>query len=186
MSAMLLNQNTSQLVVIDLQEKLGAAMPAKVIGRLVNNVSLLLRSAAVLDVPVTVTQQYTRGLGPTLAEVQPLLPSSTPVVEKTEFACTGVPEFMQRLQEQDRRQVLLCGMEAHVCVLQTAFALAAADYDVFMLEDAVCSRKLENYQNALERARSGGVHVVSSESAVFEWLGGAEHPQFKTISDYIK
>ena len=85
-----------------------------------------------------------------------------------------------------RQQVVLAGMEAHICVLQTAQDLAATGAEVFVVEDAVCSRRLENYQNALERLRANRVHVVTAESVVFEWMGDSRHPHFKTVQRWLR
>lgn len=176
----------SLLVVVDLQQRLGDAMPGKVLNRVLLNTSLLARAAGLLEVPVLKTEQYPRGLGPTLATVAASLPPTTVEFEKMSFSCCGADGFLAALDRMNRRQVVLVGMEAHVCVLQTAIDLAVAGLQVFVVEDAVCSRRLENYQNALDRLRQSAVGVVSAESVVFEWMGTAEHPHFKTIQSLLR
>lgn len=176
----------SLLVVIGLQQRLGDAMPGKVLNRVLLNTSLLARAADLLDVPLLQTEQYPRGLGPTHEMVAAALPTGTPLFEKMSFSCCGADGFLAAVDRAQRRQVVLVGMEAHVCVLQTALDLTAAGLVVFVVEDAVCSRRLENYQNALDRLRQCGVGVVSAESVVFEWMGSAEHPQFKTIQSLLR
>ncbi len=176
----------SLLTVVDIQERLGAVMPAKVLGRVIKNTSLLLRAATLLEVPVIATEQYPRGLGPMLPELTADLPANTRKLEKTSFSCTGAPGFNEQLSISAKEQIILVGMEAHVCVLQTAITLQAAGRQVCVIEDAVCSRKLENYQNALERLRQAGVVLVSTESVLFEWLGDASHQHFKEISSWLR
>src|SRR3990172_1246122 len=150
------NQQTSQLLVVDIQEKLGATMPEKVLSRVTKNVSLLLNAASLLHVPVTISEQYPKGLGHTDARVSSALPANSRRIEKTLFSCVGASGFEPVLADPVRRQIVIVGMEAHVCVLQTVFDLAAAGVQPFVVEDAICSRRLENYQNALYRMRQSG------------------------------
>jgi hypothetical protein len=171
----------SSLLVVDVQENLGAAMPAKVLTRVLRNSELLARSSDLLDVAVLRTEQYPRGLGPTHAILREALPPSTETFEKVSFSCCGADGFQDALDRINRSQVIIVGMEAHVCVLQTALDLSAAGLDVFVVEDAICSRRLENYQNALDRMRQTAITIVSAESVVFEWLESAGHKHFKAI-----
>lgn len=176
----------SQLIAIDIQQRLGDAMPGKVLNRVLQNTALLARSAGLLGVPVLQTEQYPEGLGPTHPTVAAALPGGTQRFTKTTFSCGGADGFMSALAANARQQVVLVGMEAHVCVLQTALDLVTAGCEVFVVEDGICSRRLENYQNALDRLRACQVHVVSAESVVFEWLGDAKHAQFKTIQAILR
>jgi len=171
----------SQVIVIDIQTKLGEVMPAKVLTRVVENTRLLLNAAQKLAIPVLATQQYPAGLGPMVPEIAQRLPDYASRFEKTCFACTGVDAFLGELQKIARPQVILTGMEAHVCVLQTAMDLRQRGYQVFVVGDAICSRRLENYQNALERMQQCGIVVTGAESVIFEWLGDARHEHFKEI-----
>jgi nicotinamidase-related amidase len=182
----LLESSASQLAVVDVQERLGAVMPAKVINRVINNSSLLLRAASMLTLPVTASEQYPQGLGSTIDTVRAVMPAAATMVEKTCFSAGAVPAFAQALASHGRKQIVLVGMEAHVCVLQSAFDLRDAGYEVFVVEDAICSRKLENYQNALERIRDGRITLVSAESVIFEWLRDARHEHFKALSALIR
>ena len=183
----LCSADNSQLVIIDIQERLGAVMPGKVINRVINNSILLLRVAGLFGVPVTCTDHYPDGLGGTLEQVPALVPPEAPRIEKTCFASTRSEAFMEALgAAPERNQVVLCGMEAHVCVLQTAIELRAGGHEVMVVEDAVCSRKLENYQNALERLRQADVTVVSAESVMFEWLADSRHEHFRAVSALIR
>lgn len=176
----------STLIVIDIQERLGDAMPGKVLNRVLQNSSLLVRAAALLEIPLLHTEQYPQGLGGTHPLVGEALPGSRRYFAKTSFSCMGADGFPAAIAGLNRRQAVLVGMEAHVCVLQTAMDLLATGAEVFVVEDAICSRRLENYQNALDRMRACGINVVSAESVVFEWLGDSRHEQFKLIQAWLR
>ena len=178
--------NESLLLVVDIQEQLGNAMPKKVLNRVVTNSALLARSAGLLGVPVLVTEQYPKGLGPTVHELRAALPVSSQSFEKTSFSCIGANGFTTSLNQSGRRQVIIVGMEAHVCVIQSALDLSANELDVYVVEDAICSRRLENYQNALDRIRQTKVGVISAESVIFEWLEDSRHNQFKQIQAMLR
>jgi nicotinamidase-related amidase len=167
----------SALVVIDIQERLASAMPAR--DAVVRATGILLEAAARLDIPVWFTEQYPKGLGSTVAELAARLPEGARRIEKTSFsACAALP--------LTRPQVVLAGMEAHVCVLQTALELAAAGRDVFVAADAICSRTETNYANALARMHSASVVVTNTESVVFEWLRDAANEHFRVLSKLIR
>ena len=174
------------VVVIDPQEKLAAAMPAKVIERLRRNTCLLLKAAAELDVPVLATCQYSQGLGPIMPEISGALPVGCTPIEKTQFSCAQVTGFMEGLKSLGRRQVVLCGMEAHVCIMQTAFDLSEQGYECFIVFDATCSISRENYENALSRIRQAEHAVIDTESVLFEWLRGRDHPGFKNVFQLLR
>ena len=178
--------DTAALVVIDLQQRLGDAMPGKVLNRVILNTCLLARTAGLLGLPVLQTEQHPRGLGATHPTVVQALPAATSAFTKMSFSCCDDPDFNAALASSGRRHVVLVGMEAHICVLQTALDLRLSGHQVFVVEDAICSRRLENYQNALDRLRQCGVQVVSAESVVFEWLRTAAHPQFKAIQALLR
>lgn len=173
----------SQLLVIDIQEKLGTAMPEKVLARVIRNTQLLLSTAGSLGIPITISEQYPRGLGATDPRVATSIPVVARRIEKTRFSCVGTDGFEI---DASRPQVLLTGMECHICVLQTAMDLLAAGLQPYVVEDAVCSRKLENYENALRRLEQAGVVIITAESVVFEWLRDARHPQFKGVSALVR
>ena len=179
---MLLTANASTLLVIDVQERLlphihdGAAV--------LEHVSWLVRVAARLSVPVLATEQYPRGLGPTHTELAALLPS--PPLQKLHFSCVaggtleGEPAFA-------RRQLVLCGIEAHVCVLQTAVELRALGRGVFVVDEATGSRRPADKALALERLRAHGVEIVSREMVAFEWLHESGTLLFKDVSrDFLR
>ncbi len=176
----------SQLVIIDIQEKLGGAMPDKVLKRVLQHTRLLLDSSRLLEIPVLATTQYPRGLGDLHADIAARLPDTHSPLEKTSFSCCGCSAFNQALEARGRDQIVLTGMESHVCVLQTALELGAQGKQVFVIADAVCSRRLENYHNALQRMQQAGIIIASTESVIFEWLRDASHAHFKTISTWLR
>ena len=184
-SPYLSNVDDCVLVVVDVQEKLVSVMPKGVKERVIERVTILLTGAKALSVPVVVTEQYPQGLGPTESELVKAFSEDTLVVEKTTFSATGIPEFVQKLEQTGRKQVVLVGMETHICVLQTALALQAQGFQVFVVEDAVSSRSKANQYNALQRLRGAGVIVSNVESVIFEWLEDASQENFKKLAPLI-
>lgn len=180
---MLLTREKSCLLVIDVQERLMTAMSEG--ARLRANGALLLKAAGKLGVPVLVSEQYPKGLGPTLPELANLAPEDS-VVTKMEFSCTAAPGYLDRLKATGRGQPVLAGIEAHVCVLQTALGLRALGYPVFVVADAVASRRPESVALAIARMRDEGCSIVTTEMVVFEWLGRAGTPEFKELSALVK
>jgi nicotinamidase-related amidase len=176
----------SVLVVIDIQERLAAAMPADDRDHFTRAVSILLQAAVHLDIPVLSTEQYPQGLGGTLPDIQQYRPASTACLAKTGFSCCSAEGFSEALADLQRSQVILAGVESHVCVLQTALELKQDQFEVFVAEDAVCARDRQRTCNAMARLRQAGVVVTHSESVMFEWLRDATHPKFKTVSGLLK
>ena len=173
------------VLLIDVQQRLIAAMAKEVREQVLRNSKIMLSAATALAVPVVVTEQYPKGLGHTLDELAVLLTDNSAVIEKTAFSVTKVEAVMAALQAHDRKQVVLLGMEAHICVLQTALNLVQHGYDVHVVEDAVCARDKANHTNAIQRLRAAGVTVSNTESVLFEWLADAQHPAFKSLSKLI-
>ncbi len=184
--AHLCNADNSCLVVIDIQTRLTSAMPIKVLARLKRNINVLLQGAETLSIPVLTTEQYPKGLGPTEPEIVELLPDNTLRFEKTCFSCTGAEKFLDKLKETGRKQVILVGIEAHVCVLQTAIQLIAEGYQVFVVADGICSRQRDNYEASLNRMSRAGVTICNTESVLFEWLRDAKHEHFKKLSRLLR
>lgn len=182
----LCRQDDSQVVVIDVQERLSAAMPPESRRTVLRNIGSLLQAAKLLEVPVVVTEQYPKGLGPTESTVRMDLSPRAQLFHKTAFSCCRAEGFNEELADAQRRQVIVTGMEAHVCVLQTALELLAQGYEVHVVEDAVCSRDPRNHANAMQRLRQAGVIVTNTESVLFEWMRDAQHPHFKIISGLLK
>jgi nicotinamidase-related amidase len=177
------------LVVVDVQDALARAMPADSFPRVARNLVLLASAARTLGLPTLVTEQYPKGLGRTigpLAEALAAGGAAPAPIEKVEFACTRVPAFLDALATTGRRTVLLGGVEAHVCVLQTALGLLEAGYRVQVPADAVCSRTASNRQVGLDLMAGAGAVVTSAETVVFQLLGRAGTPEFKALAPLLK
>lgn len=183
-NAQLLNQDESVFITIDIQDRLVSAMADNDAHTLIEQTQRLMTAATSLAVPVITTEQYPRGLGNTVSELAEHVQSDS-VIEKTSFSCAKVPEFMKKLDATGRKQIVLSGMESHICVLQTALDLLAQGFRVYVVEDAVCSRAHNNKQAALQRMRDAGVIITCMESVLFEWLSDASHPQFKVLSKLV-
>jgi nicotinamidase-related amidase len=174
------------LLVIDIQEKLLPPIQEK--QRLVRNAKLLLRMAGVLGLPVLATTQYAAGLGSVVPEVAALLPAETRVLDKTEFGCFQNAAFCSSAQPlaAQRPTLLLCGMETHICVLQTALGALEQGHLVHVAADAVGSRSELNWKLGLERMHDAGVVISSTEMMVYELLGGSGTAAFKKMLPYLK
>jgi nicotinamidase-related amidase len=180
---MLMRAETSGLLIIDVQERLAPVMTDP--RRIIHNCGLLLRAAKRLAVPSVVSEQYPAGIGPTVVDLRDWLPPEGAMAKK-HFSCVDDPALMHRLADCGRRQVIIAGIEAHICVLQTALGLRDKGYDVFVVADACGSRRVESEQLAWSRLGQAGVHLVSLEMVIFEWLGAAGTPQFKELVALVK
>jgi len=181
---MLLDARHSLLLMVDLQVKLMPVMhePAPVIA----NSLILLTAAGRLGVPAVITEQYPQGLGPTVPAISGHLPNREAVYAKLTFSAAADPATMARLRQSRRTQVVVAGIEAHVCVAQTAIGLAQAGYHPFVAADATTSRRPASVQYALERLRQNGISIVTTEMVLFEWMGRAGTDEFREISRLIK
>jgi len=175
----------SQLLIIDIQDRLASAMPEDVLDKIIKNNNVLLTTASKLNIPVIHSEQYPKGLGNTVTALAEQFPETSQSVTKTSFACTGTEKFNELIAKQKRQQIIITGIESHICVLQTALQLQQQGYAVYVVEDAVCSRKKFNHKNAMNRLRQSGIIISNVESVMFEWLGDAMHPEFKTLSKLI-
>jgi nicotinamidase-related amidase len=183
---MKLNRQTTVVVVIDLQQRMMTPIDR---GELVvRNVERLIRGAHVLGVPVLLTEQYVKGLGPTVEPIRVALEETSGYapVEKMCFSAHGCGAFVEHLASLKRPQLLVAGVETHVCVYQTCVDLIAAGYDVSIAADAVSSRTPENRQIALDRLVAEGVHLTSTEMALFEMLVTSGTDEFRAISKLVK
>lgn len=181
----LLEPARAVLVVIDVQEKLAAAMDQAALWQLGRNAGILLESANELALPVIFTEQYVKGLGPTLAELRQRAPAA-PSFEKLTFSCCGNESFAGYLKASGRTQIIVCGMETHVCVQQTVIELLADGFDVHVVKDAVLSRSNDNRQTALEAMVLAGAVPTSTESVVFQLLRIAGTESFRKLSKLVK
>ena len=182
----LLDAEHSILLIVDMQTRLGASMPAEAWASTRATAVTLARAADELDLPVLVTRQYPQGLGDTAPEIATVLPAASVTVDKTCFSSAAAEELRDALQMTGRSQVVVCGMEAHVCVLQTVNGLGALDYTPFVVGDGVCSRSPIHRDNALERLRHAGITVTNGESCLFEWLRDARHERFRAVTALLQ
>jgi nicotinamidase-related amidase len=173
------------LIVVDIQEKLLPPIFQK--EQLVRNATLLIRLASILKMPVLTTTQYAKGLGRTLPEIASLLPETT-AIDKQVFSCFGSDAFCSLLKRLpgNRNTVLLCGMESHICVMQTALDALGAGYGVHVASDAVGSRTEWNWKIGLERMRAAGAVISSTEMAIYELLRSSGSPGFKEMLRHLK
>ncbi|WP_347988976.1 isochorismatase family protein [Methylomonas sp. AM2-LC] len=182
----LLDSRDSLLLIIDVQQRLTAAMSESDASLMVSQLGKILQAVKILEIPVLVTEQYPQGLGATLTEIMDYLPDDTGVFAKTGFSCCAADGFLEALQASGRKQLILCGLEAHVCVLQTALELLSRGFQVYVLDDAVCARRIKHKVLAMQRLQQQGVTLSCVESVLFEWLRDAKHMHFKTISSLIR
>ncbi|MSQ80351.1 MAG: isochorismatase family protein [Candidatus Methylopumilus sp.] len=180
---MINDQSLSQVVMIDMQEKLADVMPKPEIKKIIHTSQVLIEATQLLDIPLLHTEQYPKGLGPTIKNLQSLLHKKA--IEKKVFSCVDEPQFKSALVKT-RSQIVLFGMETHICILQTALALKAMGKEVFVVEDATLSRSNLNHQNAIARLRHESIVITNVESVIFEWLRIAEGDMFKAVSQLIK
>jgi nicotinamidase-related amidase len=173
------------LLVVDIQEKLLPPIFRK--EPLLKNSQLLIRLASVLKVPVLMSTQYTKRLGPTVPRISSLLPETRPI-DKQMFSCFGSDAFCSALKRLAgaRNTVLLCGMETHICVMQTALGALREGYVVHVASDAVSSRTESNWKIGLERMRAAGTVLSSTEMMIYELLGSADTAAFKELLPYLK
>lgn len=174
------------LLCVDIQQRLCAAMPKEGLGQLVRNASRLIEGAKTLGVPILVSEQYRRGLGTTISELAALLPTGTPNLEKLEFSVWAAPELAAAIAASGRRQIVVMGMETHICVYQTVRDLSHIGYQVHVPHDAICSRDPENARVGLVLAERAGAVVTATETVLFDWLHRAGSPEFKAISALVR
>ncbi|HEX9926689.1 MAG TPA: hydrolase [Anaerolineae bacterium] len=180
----MLNVKDTALIVIDVQGKLAQLMHQK--ERLFANTKRMIKGAQVLDIPLLWTEQVPDKLGPTTPEIAKLLAESVRPISKSSFSCCGHAPFMEAFNALGRRQVLLTGIEAHVCVYQTALDLLDMGYEVQVVTDAVSARIAENKQIGIDRMQAAGAALTSTEMALFELLRVAAGDQFKAITKIVK
>ena len=182
----LLGRETTVLVVVDMQEPFLSAIFER--ERLTQNVLLLSRAARILGVPTLATVQYTARMGGIVPAVAHALPDGVALaaLDKLCFSCAGSDAFLDALARTGRKQVLLCGIETHICVSQTAHDLLHAGYQVHVAADAVSSRSLEKHKLGMERIRDAGIRPCAAEAAIYEWLREAGTPEFKEILALVR
>src|SRR5438552_18210742 len=178
-----LNRSQAGLVIVDIQQRLLPQIFEK--DRLVANTVVLIKGATALGLPILATEQYRKGLGATAADVVAAIPGFAPM-EKMAFSACGAKGFKTALRKNKIRDVLLCGMEAHVCILQTCLDLLEDGFRVFVVADAISSRTAENCRLGIERMRGAGAIIVSIEMALFELLERSGTDDFRKILELVK
>jgi nicotinamidase-related amidase len=179
----LISKGETVLVVIDVQEKLFVHMAEK--EKLAENLTELIRFAHIMKIPIILTEQYPKGLGQTIPQVKQLVQNLQPI-EKVEFSCFGSQKFREALTKTQAKTLIIAGIEAHICVTQTAIEGLKNGYGIYVVEDATSSRRLEDKATAIHRIRQNGVTVVSTEMLIYELLKKAGTPEFKETLKLVK
>ncbi len=182
-AALALDRAQALLLVVDVQERLATAMPKERLAELEKNAAVLIRAARRLDLPIVATEQYPKGLGQTVASLRGLLPAP---MTKMEFSCGASKPIARQILETGRKQVIVAGMEAHVCVFQTVRDLLRGGFSVFVAQDAICARTESNRAVGLHLCEKAGAVLSSTESILFDLLGVAGTPEFKELTALIK
>ena len=178
-----LTPENSLLLIIDVQEKLVNALDKDIIVKRVTN---LVKSARLLNIPVVATEQYPKGLGATVETVSAEFAENTPVFEKTSSNALEADGVLEKIKAFNKKQIVICGIETHICVHQTAAALLREGYEVYVIKDACASRSKYEFKQGIELMASNGVKVSCVEIVLFEWLKTAKNPCFKEIQALIK
>ena len=180
----ILDRNRAALVVVDFQEAFRS--PINDFAQIASRISIAVRGFQILNLPIIVTEQYPKGLGRTSEEVLLSLPPDFEIIEKTQFSSCGASQFIEKLRASGATQIALCGLEAHVCVNQTAHDLLNENYEVHLLTDCVSSRFTPDKETAIKKMQGSGVVPSSVEMALFELMRDSKHEQFKEIQQLIK
>lgn len=183
-----LSRTRAALLVVDIQERLVPAMPEQALAQVIKNSAILIQAARTLGLPIVVSQQYPKGLGPTIAPIEDALAGAENVhrFDKLEFSAEGAPGFAALAPKLGRDQWIVCGMETHVCVYQTLRGLVTRGYQAHVAADAVSSRTKANWTIGLGLAERAGAIVTSTEVCVFDLLERAGSPEFKLLAKAIK
>lgn len=180
----MLRAHKSQLVLIDVQERLAPAIHN--VEMVVMNSSILLKSSGKLGIPISATEQYPKGLGPLVPELRSFFEPHE-IFEKTYFSAFGEPVFRKHIEgDRQREQIVMCGTETHICVQQTALGFREAGFDVAVVADASSSRDPQNAERAYARMMQAGIQVVTTEMVLFEWMERAGTDVFRELSKLIK
>lgn len=178
-----LDSNNSLLLIIDVQEKLVNMLNKNVV---VSKTAALAKAANILEIPTIVTQQYSKGLGETIDAVKQNLAANTKIIEKTSFSAVKADEFLDILKSFNKKQIVICGIETHVCVHQSVADLIEAGFEVYVAKDACASRNKYEFKQGIDLMQSNGAKISCLEIILFEWLKDAKNPKFKEIQGLIK
>lgn len=179
----MLNIEDSVVVIIDIQDKLVNA-----VGKYspVEKACKIAQAANILEIPVIVTEQYPQGLGETVSSLKESLPNDTVFIEKSSFSALLTDEFKEQLKSTHKKQVIIFGIEAHICVHQTICDLIKCGYEVYIVKDASASRNKYEFKTGIELIKQNGAKVTCTEIVLFEWLKTSKHPNFKAVQALIK
>lgn len=184
---MRMKHKMSQMLVVDIQDKVLAPISNK--QAIVQNTQRLIRAAHILQVPITMSEQYSSGLGHTVEPLRSLVGPETPIFDKRSFSCMGDAALQPHLQDHrdtGRGQIIVAGIETHVCILQTVLDLISDGFEVYVIADATGSRAESSNTLALRRMDKAGAFIADSEMVIFEWLETADTPEFKPLQELIK
>lgn len=179
----MLDKENSLLLIIDVQEKLVNALDKQIV---VTRTATLAKAAKILGVPTIATQQYPQGLGLTVEQVSENFTPGTKIIDKTSFSAVKAEGFLDTLKSFNKKQIVICGIETHVCVHQTAADLITEGFEVYVAKDACASRSKYEFKQGIERMQSNGAKISCLEIILFEWLRDAKNPNFKEIQSLIK
>lgn len=183
MNKYFLDREDAVLLIVDIQERLAAVMKER--DKVVKNCVHLIELSKMINIPVVLTEQYPKGLGKTVPEIQSALPAYRPI-EKVAFNCCGEQAFTAEIRKLNRKKLILTGMETHICVLQTATGLLQNGFTVHVVQDAVCSRTEENWRTGIEFMRDAGAAITCTETVLFQLLKVAGTEEFRKMSQRIK
>ena len=180
----ILNEKECLIIIVDIQEKLLKAAFNKDL--IQTKAVILAKAASILKIPVIVTEQYPKGLGKTVQELASSLDNKTEFYEKTSFSALENTDIANAIDKYGKKQILICGIEAHICVSQTAYDLVNKGYDVTLIKDCSGSRNIIEYEAGIERMKDNNIHIITTEIALFELLKSSKHTNFKEVQALIK
>ena len=178
-----INEKDCLFLIIDIQDKLVKMVNNKLI---TDNAIKIAKTVRILNLPTIITEQYPKGLGATVAEVASEFPQNTPVFEKTAFNALETEGVLDKIKSYGKKQIVICGIETHICVHQTAAALLREGFEVYVVKDACASRNKYEFKQGIELMAQNGAKVSCVEIVLFEWLKTAKNPHFKEIQALIK
>ncbi len=181
-----INAQNALLFVIDVQNNLAVAMKKDVYTTVEKNIGLLISSAIALNLPIVVTEQYRKGLGPTVEPLISSLGNHYHPIEKLHFSCWQEPQINEKIKSLGKKYIIITGIESHVCILQTALDLISNGYHVHVVSDAVCSRYKSDWKSAMHHLRQAGAVITTTEIVAFQLLHKAGTPEFKAVSPLFK
>ncbi len=182
----MLNTLDSLVLIVDIQEKLTKMLDEEICEQIVEKSKKITAAAKVLGINTIVTEQYPNGLGQTIQEIKDILGENYFPFEKTAFNALLENGFLSTIKSYNKKQIVICGIESHICVLQTAVALIKEGFEVYVVRDICASRKKSEFKCAMELLRQCGAKICSLEIVLFAWLKGAKNPNFKDVQALIK